>query len=174
MKLVDENGKLFKKFNLVDAIVVFLILVIIVAIGYKVISSKVAAAEELKEEQLADTFDSAPHLLYDVVCANIPAEVAEAFEQQMELPLADRQIMNGGAPVNAYITACTVEPDADDGDMCKVYFTIEALLVEKDGIASVGTQEVRIGKGHIVKTYNIETSGYVYSMQTTGEVPADE
>lgn len=174
MKIVDENGKLFKKFNLVDAIVVFLVLVIIVAIGCKVISSKVAAAEERQEEQMSESFDSAPHLVYDVVCANVPNEVAEHFAQQMELPLADRQIMNGGALLNAYITDCSVEPDADDSDMCKVYFTIEALLVEKEGIASVGAQEVRIGKSHIVKTYNIETSGYVYSMQTTGEVPADE
>ena len=174
MKVVDENGKLFKKFNLVDAIVVFLILVIIVAIGYKVISSKVAASKALEEETVVDAFDTAPHLIYDVVCANIPVEVAEAFEQQMELPMAERQVMNGGAPVNGYITACTVEPDALDSDLCKVYFTIEAIFEEKDGIASVGTQEVRIGKGHIVKTYNIETSGYVYSMQTTGEVPADE
>lgn len=174
MKLVDENGKLFKKFNLVDAIVVFLILVIIVAIGYKTISAKVAANAALEEEEAVTAFDSAPHLVYDVVCSNIPVEVAEVFAQQMELPMAERQIMNAGTPVEGYITACTVEPDADDSDMCKVYFTIEALLVEKEGIASVGTQEVRIGKGHIVKTYNIETSGYVYSMQTTGEVPADE
>lgn len=173
MKIVDENGKLFKKFNLVDAIVVFLVLVIIVAIGYKVISAKVAA-DAVLEEETVNAFDSAPHLVYDVVCCNIPVEVAEAFEQQMELPMAERQIMNAGTPVEGYITACTVEPDADDSDMCKVYFTLEALLVEKEGIASVGTQEIRIGKGHIVKTYNIETSGYVYSMTTTGEVPADE
>ena len=33
------------------------------------------------------------------------------------------------------------------------------------GIYSIGTQELRIGKPHIVKTYYIETSGWVYSME---------
>ena len=45
MKLVDENGKLFKKFNLVDAIVVLLVVVIIVAIGWKAVSAGIAAAK---------------------------------------------------------------------------------------------------------------------------------
>ena len=166
MKLVDENGKLFKKFNLVDAIVVLLVVVIIVAIGWKVVSAGIAAAEKQEAEEVSQVYATSPHLVFDVVCSDLPEEVAQAFVQQMELPEADRQIMNGGNLVEGYITDCWYEPN-EDNSLCTVYFTCEAMLVEKEGIYSVGTQEVRLGKGYIVKTYQIETSGYVYSMEVT-------
>lgn len=166
MKLVDENGKLFKKFNLVDAIVVLLVVVVIVAIGWKAISAGIANQKESSAEE-QQAYATSPHLVFDVVCANVPQEVAEACAQQMELSMADRQIMNGGNLVEGYITDCWYEPHEDDG-FYTLYFTLEAALVEKEGIYSVGTQEIRIGKGYIVKTYQIETSGYVYSMEVTG------
>ena len=62
MKLVDENGKLFKKFNLVDAIVVLLVVVIIVAIGWKAVSAGIAAAKEAEIVEVSQTFETSPHL----------------------------------------------------------------------------------------------------------------
>lgn len=173
MKVVDEKGKLFKKFNLVDAIVVVLIVAIIVAIGVKAITKKLAAnaAEMTEEEVLA--YESSPHLAYKVVCIAIPEEVAKKIEAQMELPMSKRQMMSNGVPVEGYITNCRIEPHTDD-DLYSVYYDLEAALVDKDGIYSVGSQEVRVGKSHIVKTYNIETSGYIYDMEVTGEVAANE
>ncbi len=173
MKLVDENGKLFKKFNLVDAIVVLLVVVILAAIGWKVVGASMTAAEERKAAELAEQYESAPHLCYDVVCNSVPKEVAESFAAQMALPQEDRQMMSNGTPVEGYVVGCRIEPHEED-QLYNVYFQLEALLVDKEGIYSVGSQEVRIGKGHIVKTYNIETSGYIYAMETTGEDTADE
>ena len=167
MKIVDENGKLFKKFNLVDAIVVLLVVAVVVAIGWKAVSASFAAAEEREAAALAEAYETSPHLVFDVVSINQPEEVAEGFVAQMDRPMADRQIMNGGELVEGYITDCHYERN-EDNSLCTVYFTCEALLKEKEGIYSVGTQEVRIGKGYIVKTYEIETSGYVYSMEVTG------
>jgi len=167
MKIIDENGKLFKKFNLVDAIVVLLVVAVVVAIGWKAVSASFAAAQEREAAQMAETYGSSPHLVFDVVCVNQPEEVAEGFVAQMDRPMTDRQIMNGGELVEGYITDCHYERN-EDNSLCTVYFTCEALLKEKEGIYSVGTQEVRIGKGYIVKTYEIETSGYVYSMEVTG------
>ena len=167
-KLVDENGKLFRKFNLVDLIVLLLVLVIVVAVAWKAVTTGRTVAEERAKAEMAQAYDSAPHLVYKVVCTEIPQEVAEACAQQMELPMADRQLMSNGKPVEGYITDCSYEP-MENGS-CKLFFTIETLPVEKEGIYSVGSQEVRVGKGHIVKTYNIETSGWVYEM----EEPAHE
>ncbi|MBE6933368.1 MAG: DUF4330 family protein [Ruminococcaceae bacterium] len=170
MKIVDENGKIFKKFNIVDAIVVLLVVAVIVAIGWKMISASfAAAAEERKAAEMAEAYETLPHLIFDVVCINQPEEVAKGFVAQMDRPLEERQIMNGGQLVQGYITDCHYELN-EETDLCKVYFTCEAVVTEKEGIYSVGTQEVRIGKGYIVKTYEIETSGYVYTMETTGEI----
>ncbi|MBR4132566.1 MAG: DUF4330 family protein [Oscillospiraceae bacterium] len=169
-KLVDENGKLFRKFNLVDFIVLLLLLIILVAVVWKVVSARVAAvkAMQAEEEDIVQEYENSPHLVYKVVCANIPKEIAEVCKQQMKLPMSERKLMAAGSPVEGYITDCWYEP-AEDG-MYWLYFTIEALSEENEGIYTVGTQEVRLGKGHIVKTYNIETSGWVYEM----EEPADE
>ncbi len=167
MKLVDKNGKLFKKFNLVDAIVLLLAVVILAALGWKVVGSGLSAAQERKEAALAKAYGSSPHLVYEVVCRDVPEEVAASFEEQMTLPQADRQLMSNATPVEGYITACSYEPQEEEG-LCTVYFTMETVLVDKEGIYSVGSQEVRIGKSHIVKTYNIETTGCVYAMEVTG------
>ena len=166
-KLVDENGKLFRKFNLVDFIVILLVLIIVAAVAWKAVTAGRTAAEERAKAEMAAAYESAPHLVYKVVCTDIPQEVAEACRQQMDLPMEDRQLMSNGKSVEGYITDCRYEP-AESG--CTLYFTIEVIPDEKDGIYSVGSQEVRVGKGHIVKTYNIETSGWVYEM----EAPADE
>ncbi len=163
MKMIDENGKLFKKFNLVDTIVVLLVVVIIAAIGWKTVSAGIAAAEE-KEAGSIEVYETSPHLVFDVVCVNLPEAVAEGFAKQMELPEADRQIMNGGEPVDGYITDFRYESNEEDS-LCTGYFTCEAVLKEENGIYSVGTQEIRIGKGYIVKTYLIEHSGYISSME---------
>ena len=167
-KLVDENGKLFKKINLVDFIVLLLVAIVVIAVAWKAVSASVSAARERAEAAMTQEYENSPHLVYKVVCANIPQEVAEACKAQMDLPMADRQLMSNGKAVEGYITDCYYEP-GEEG-MYWLYFTIETLPDEKDGIYSVGSQEVRLGKGHIVKTYNIETSGWVYEM----EEPADE
>lgn len=163
MKLADSNGKIFKKFNVIDVIVVLLVLAVIVAIGWKTVTSKPAMVEE--EEEVELHFENADHLIYGVVCQKIPEEVAKAFRSQMELSRAKRRLMSNGEPLEGYITDCTYET-GEDG-LCSVYFTIEAILEKEDGICSVGTQEIRIGKGHIVKTYEIETSGTIYFMEVS-------
>ncbi len=166
MKIVDENGKLFQKFNLVDTVVVVLLAIVLIAIGYKTVSASITAKQEREAEALAHAYDSNPHLIYDVVCNDVPKEVAEACEAQMERPMAERQLMSLGKPLEGYVTACSYVPqDEDDDSLCTLYFTLEVLPTVKDGIYSLGTQEIRIGKGHIVKTYYIETSGWVYSME---------
>ena len=166
MKIVDENGKLFKKFNLVDAIVAVLLAIVVIAIGWKVISSVVTARQEKAAQELAENYENSPHLVYEVICPDIPRKVAESFKEQMDRPMSERQLMSMGNALEGYITACsyTPEDEEDENSMCTVLFTLECVPVEKDGIYSIGTQEVRLGKSHIVKTYYIETSGWVYSM----------
>lgn len=167
-KLVDENGKLFRKINLVDFIVLLLVVIVIVAIAWKAVSAGVTAARERAETAMNQEYEKSPHLVYKVICTDVPQEVAEACEAQMDLPMAERQLMSNAKPVEGYITACTSEP-AEDG-LYSLYFTIETLPVRKNDIYSVGSQEVRVGKSHIVKTYNIETTGWIYEM----EEPANE
>ncbi len=167
MKIVDENGKLFKKINLVDAIVALLLVIIVFAIGYKTISASIAAKQEREAEALTENYENSPHLTYEVICTEVPRKVAESFQAQMQRPMAERQLMSMGNALEGYITGCTFTPENEDDEasLCTVLFTLEVVPVKEDGIYSIGTQELRIGKPHIVKTYYIETSGWVYSME---------
>ena len=175
MKIVDENGKLFKKFNLVDAVVALLLVIVVIAVGWKVVSS-VISARNADEEELTETYENSPHLVYEVICTDVPRKVAESFQDQMKRPMADRKLMSMGKPLEGYITGCTLTPEdeEDEASPCTVLFTLEVVPVEDEGIYSIGTQEVRIGKPHIVKTYTIETSGWVYSMDPPPEKESDD
>ncbi len=164
MKRTDSNGKLFKKFNIIDVIVIILILAIVVAIAWKTIVDNRPVVSEIEEEEEVELlFDNADHLVYSVVCRDISEEVAKECKAQMELPRAKRRLMSNGEPLEGFITDCTYEV-GEDG-LCRIYFTMEAVLKEEDGICSVGSQEIRIGKGHTVKTYQIEVGGVIYSME---------
>ena len=52
-KLVDENGKLFKKINLVDFIVLLLVAIVVIAVAWKAVSASVSAARERAEQSFA-------------------------------------------------------------------------------------------------------------------------
>lgn len=170
MKLVDEKGKLFGKFNLVDFIVILLVVCIVAAVIWKVADAKITASQEAAELD-ASSFENAPHLTFSVVCRDVLPEVAEACAA--ERPQEEQQIMNGSDPVEAFITDCTYtaqqDPNGQDTGLCQVTFTMEASINEKDGIYKVGTQEIRIGKSYIVKTYNIELSGTIIAMEAVDE-----
>ncbi len=165
MKFVDSNGKLFKRFNVIDVIVVLLVLAIIAAIAWKTIADQRPVVVEEEEEEVELLFESADHLIYEVVCKDIPEEVAEAFQSQVQLSRAKRRLMSNGQPLEGYLTDCSYETEEDG--LCTVYFTIEAVLDYNEGIYSVGSQEIRIGKPHIVKTYQIESTGVIYSMEVS-------
>ena len=141
------------------------------------VSGVITAKQEKTAEDLASDYENNPHLVFDVICPDVPKMVAESFMEQMDRPKSERQLMSMGAPLEGYVTGCSFTPDdpEDENSTCTVLFTIECVPVEKEGIYSIGTQEVRLGKAHIVKTYYIETSGWVYSMDPppAEEEPAD-
>ena len=63
-KLVDENGKLFRKFNLVDFIILLLVLILVAAVAWKAVTAGRTAAEERAKAEMAQAYESAPHLVY--------------------------------------------------------------------------------------------------------------
>ena len=167
MKIVDENGKLFKKINLVDAIVALLLVIIVFAIGYKTISASIAAKQEREAEALTENYENSPHLTYEVICTEVPRKVAESFQAQMQRPMAERQLMSMGNALEGYITGCTFTPENEDDEasLCTVLFTLEVVPVKEDGIYSIGTQELRIGRSFYVKSVDFEFNGTIISLE---------
>ena len=161
MKPVDERGKLFGKLNLIDLLVILLLIVAVALIGWKV-TRKDGASNA-----------SRTILTYTVEVEGVDQEVYEGIKAYVpgESGIGD-QLMANGEMVDAYVTNVTAAPHeggltmtdvngttmtfpVEGDDTLDLTFTIQANVVNSV-TNEVGTQEVRIGKSHIVKTVHFE------------------
>ena len=161
MKLVDERGKLFGKLNIIDLLVILLLIVAVALIGWKV-TRKDGASNA-----------SRTILTYTVEVEGVDQEVYEGSKAYVpgESGIGD-QLMANGEMVDAYVTNVTAAPHeggltmtdvngttmtfpVEGDDTLDLTFTIQANVVNSV-TNEVGTQEVRIGKSHIVKTVHFE------------------
>lgn len=175
MNTVEETKTRKTKFNLVDAVVVLILVLVIAAVAWKLIGAKAAADAEAAARDTS-VYDTSEHVKYTVECPDVLASVADAAKECEQL-----QLMTNGKPADGFVTGMVFTPNqetviAPDGSQVSVEdpttgtatFTIEAVEDLEDGIYSAGGQELRIGKTYIVKTYDFEITGYI----TTLEVPA--
>lgn len=160
MKLVDEKGKLFGILNIIDLLVILLLVVAVALIGWKV----------LKKDGASNV--SRTILTYTVEVQGVDKEVYEGIKDYVpgENGIGD-QLMANGEMVDAYVTNVDAVPHEGgltmtdvngnkltfpmEDDTLDLTFTIQANVVNAV-TNEVGTQEVRIGKNHIVKTVHFE------------------
>ena len=158
--IMEEKSRRKGRFNIVDIIVVLILVAGAAFVGMKFLGndSGVAAASTRIE--------------YTVL---VPAVRAEVCETVMEYKNANAQLMANGQLVDGYVTDITYQPhinyevndsgevipSVEEGENARVdmIFTVQA-SVDSQVTYKVGTQEVRIGKTHIVKTTEFEMEGY--------------
>lgn len=169
MKILDEKGKLFGKLNLIDLIVVLVIIAVVAAVAWKMGGSAVTEAIAGNDNTIR----------YEVLCVKVDADASTFAESHV-----GGQLMSNGDMQDGYIVDCVVEPYTqvvldnegnaqlvEDPAYRNVRFTIEANVVEAANAYSIGSQELRVGKSHIVKTTELEITGNITSMEA---VNADE
>lgn len=169
MKILDEKGKLFGKLNLIDLIVVLVIIAVVAAVAWKLGGSTVTEAIAGNDHTIR----------YEVLCTRVDADTSEFAESHI-----GGQLMSNGDMLDGHIVDCVVEPytqvvldsagnakQVEDPSYRNLRFTIEANVVEAANAYSIGSQELRVGKSHIVKTTELEVNGNITSMEA---VNADE
>lgn len=156
MKIIDERGKLFGRLNLIDFLVVLLIIAALAGVGLKVAGRGRGG------------FAPATKLTYTVKVSAVEPEVYQALIEHVP-----GQLMASGDMLDGWVVGVEAQPCESGGTLklesgelsvtlqqglLDLIFTIEANVV---GIVTneVGTQEVRIGKSHIVKTDKFELTG---------------
>lgn len=181
MNSPERNEMPKKKFNVVDAAIIVIVVLLIAGVAWKLFSASQAATEEANQNEQIEAYEELPHILYTVECLSVPTGAVENIENTDKL-----QLFNGEQLLAAYITDCTSEPLTDlvtnaDGTsytvenqrLSKMTFTVEAVYdqetFDKNNIYKVGTQELRLGKSYILKTETIELTGYVTSMEAVNE-----
>lgn len=162
MSVIDKKGRIFGKLNIIDLIAILLIVAVLALIGYKLLGS---------DEDLAGSGQS---VVYTVEVKGVEPEVYDFIQDNLPSQLTASNEM-----LDAYVTAAEgtlIEEDiyslevgsgtsgekiiqAEAGTY-DVVFTIEGTV--KDNLSSkLGTQEIRVGKSHIVKTTLFELEGGV-------------
>lgn len=148
MKIIDKNGRLFGKLNLIDLAVIVVLVVVAAALGMKLFGND--AVESVTSPDVKVT--------YQVVCEDVAEAVAEYCTANYS-----GQLLSSGKLLNAYITGCEAKTNPDD--TIDLYFTIEGTASYSGNTYTMGSQEVRVGKEHLVKTSDIECDGIICSLE---------
>ena len=167
MKVVDEKGKLFWKLNIIDLLVVVLLIVAVALVATKLLGKDSAGS-------VGTTV-----LTYTVKVEGVDPQVYEGVRDYIPSDGTGDQLMANGEMVDAWVVEVTSEPHTGgltmtdvngneltfpvQDDSLDLTFTIRA-NVTNAVTNEVGTQEVRTGKIHIVKTVHFElTNGLITS-----------
>ena len=162
MKIINEKGKLFGIINLVDLLVILFVLLVVGGVAWKIFGTQVSELVTSTKDitytvRIRGTFDR----YYDSLVAN-------EFPQQLttsEGYVADAYIVD--AERIQYVTQVTTDDgrivDALDGTKIDILVTIEANVSDTTAM-KVGSQEIRTGKDHIVKTKYFEMNGNIESV----------
>lgn len=152
--MMDEKGRLFGKINIVDLLVLVVVVIALVVVGMKfLLPSRVGGGAKKT------------HVTYTVLVENVRPEVYENIQNQIPSTL-----MAAGELLDGQVVAVSAEPHVQEATLGNVSntlvlpigegnldltFSIECNVVNTI-TTEIGTQEVRIGKAHIVKTDRFE------------------
>lgn len=162
-----KDGKLFGKINIIDLIVLIAAVVIVAAVGLK-LTGRAGHARE----------NTGTAIHYTVQAKAVDGDVYESVRGYLDAAKAagkpGDQLMASGELLNGYVTSVTAVPRPEEitvavggesvtvstGERNRVdlLFEVDA-YVENNIKTEVGTQEVRSGKNHILKTTHFELAG---------------
>lgn len=158
---MEEKSRKFGKFNIVDIIVL-----VIIVLGLIFVATKFLGNDDTQ------TAAGGVKIEYTVLVREVDPLVCDTV---MGYKKANVQLMANGAMVDGYVTDIDYRPHVnyetnsdgivvvsqEEGENARMdmIFTIQATANNAVNY-KVGTQEVRIGKTHIVKTTEFEMEGY--------------
>ena len=155
--MIDEKGRLFGKINIVDLLVILVIVIAAAVLGVKFLGPNSTVAVNPKTTQVT----------YKVLVESVQPEVYENIQQYIPSTLmASGELLDGqviAVEAKPHTTNATVSASEDmllvstDKGLLDLTFTVQCNVVNTI-TSEIGTQEVRLGKSHIVKTDKFEMS----------------
>lgn len=167
--MMDEKGRLFGKINIVDLLVIVVIVIAAVFVGMKFLGNR---------DNGGGIGTAKTRVVYTVLVEGVQPAVYENVRACVDA--GDARLMASGELLDGSVTAVSAEAHEEhvtvsgaegtvvlpvEEGLLDLTFTIEC-NVTNTITTEIGTQEVRIGKSHIVKTDKFElTGGVVLSCQ---------
>lgn len=162
MKIINEKGKLFGLINIVDLLVLVFILLVVGGVSWKIFGNQIQDVTATTKEitytvRIRATF---PRYYDSLTSRQFPQQLAVGNELIKDAYLIKAESV---PYVTQAITADGKIVDATDGTKIDILCTIEAKVSDTD-VIKVGTQEIRVGKDHIVKTKYFDMNGNIESL----------
>lgn len=168
MKIINEKGKLFGIINLVDLLVLLAVVLAVGGVGWRLLGSKVVEAAAPKVT-----------MTYTVRVRGVNGRMQDEIRKNLEV---NNRIIAGNDYVSgAYVTGVEFVPfiqqnptaegllvDAVDPTRVDAIFTVQATVSKEVPVYKVGTQEIRVGYGHYLKTPLIEYAATIESVSFDG------
>ncbi|MDR0670687.1 MAG: DUF4330 domain-containing protein [Oscillospiraceae bacterium] len=164
MKLINEKGKLFGLINVVDLLVLLAVLLAVGGIAWRLFGHRVG-------ELTAATTT----MTYTVRVRGVHSRLETEIKKNLEYD--NRVIAGNDFVADTRVTDVSFEPymqqntaadgqlvNAEDPVRLDVLFTVEATVPKNTPIIKVGTQEIRVGYGHFLKTPLLEFSSTIESV----------
>lgn len=178
---MDKNGKLFGKINIIDLLVIVIAVAVVAAVALKMTGHLGAVRSE-----------TGTNITYTVRVEGVDREVYDNIQKYIDQAISQQkpgdQLMSNGDLLNGYITGVTAQPHETKAqltttegalvipmmeDTVDLTFTVQAYIANNIK-TEVGSQEVRVGKTHIIKTTHFELiNGIVLSCEWEGGTGAD-
>lgn len=177
-----KDGKLFGKLNIIDLLVIVVAVVAVVMVALKMTGRMGPAVVEVGTD-----------ITYTVRVERVDREVYENAKRFIDDAQAagkpGDQLMSNGERLAAYVTAVEAVPAQEKTEMAvgdnyvgivtagkdllDLTFTVQG-YVANNTKTELGSQEVRVGKRHIVKTTHFELeNGTIFSCEWAGGTSAD-
>jgi len=162
MKIVNEKGKLFGLINVVDLLVLIFILAVAGGIAWKIFGNQIQqitapTVEVTYVVRISDAskviYENAKDMTFPQQIATSSGAVQDAYLLKIETAPAESSVMTDDGRI---VTAV-------DDTKTDIICTIKA-KINNGAVLKVGTQEVQVGKSHIVKTKLFEMIGTIESL----------
>jgi len=163
MRIIDEKGRIFGRLNIIDLVVIVLVIAIVAVLGMKLINRGSSGVTSTTKLTYTVKVTAVEPEVYKSVLENIPGQLMASGDMLSGTVVAvESSPAINGASLNTSGGALDITLRED---LLDLVFTIEA-NVTNTVLNEVGTQEVRIGKSHIVKTTKFEMpSGVILTCQ---------
>ena len=164
MKLIDDRGKLFGKFNLVDLLLLLTVLAVIGGVVFAVLAPVI---RERTNPSVTITMTARVRYVIPQAAQNAvihgPGQLIAGNDYVRDARVTRIEIV---PHLDTIRTADGRFELAEDPWRVDLLFTIEA-KVRRGPILRIGTQEVRVGLGHFVKTTMYEFNANVESLRVS-------
>ena len=161
--MIDEKGRLFGKINIVDLLVILVIVIAAVVLGMKFLkpgsTGTVGGGGTTTHVEYTVLVESVQPAVYESIVNNYIPSTLMASGELLDGQVTSVEAKPHGGDVTVSTAGDTVAFTADKG-LLDLTFTVECNIANPI-TTEIGTQEVRVGKTHILKTDKFELTGVI-------------